>query len=1032
MWPGSSETKLEMWYFYSLATFFFVSGIVIFPVKGFGQVVDCNADFSPERVLVRFKTGTTAAARQEAHTAAGGLEVLKGFNGVNGLYLIKVMAGQEQAAIAAYSNDSTVQYAEPDYIMRLDTIPNDTYFPRLYAMTNNAQTLPTGSGCIGCPDAGSRYADINAAEAWDIWQGDQSFRIAVIDTGVDYNHPDLKGQPPTSPGNIWINPCEDLNGNGMVDTSDFNGVDDACTGQQPNGYIDDIAGYNFLYPSASYPTPDPMDDQGHGTHIAGIIAGRGNNGTGVAGVNWRAKIVALKVASGEQDCSAVSDNIAAIQYCINNGIKVSNNSWGMPFYCQSLYDVIASARSNGHIFVASAGNNRRNVDPPNTPHYPSGYNLDNIISVAATDNDDNLSIGSGGQGSNWGATTVDLGAPGHNIWSTVPGSLVYQYSSGTSMAAPHVTGTIALLWSRVPNLTYTQVRNQVLNTTRKIASLKGKCATEGVVDAYRAVLWDCDGICTNPLCVGVGQDCNGNGVFDGCDIAAGESCDEDGNRIPDECGACCTQDEFGQWSCETGPIYICPSPSKFYAGVTCDECSCFQTACCAGSTCCELPGCECVTRGGSSTSADVCQAATCTTGACCTAQGCDDILLGELATKPACDYVGGEFFGGWRCKGGLCTTPPKSCSSDFDCGLDGPCIGSPLQRSQASPCRPTCPSGTIDKVASTNPPDMVVDARYPHLSGNPLAKRGIGDPDSLQERDHIKIKLTDGGSPVSGADWVECWCLCDTGWQDPGLVRNSISCITDMGNGLYEIHLVRPITAGESTTVSYRKSTPYMTYTSHPANVNGNTASTPADILDLIDYLNGVRTLPWGFYSCDIDHNNFCVPADILAEIDLLNGASGFQVWNGTPMPLVSPCPEDAGCASSPTACVGAGAGGGGAGGGGGGNCTADPCGGGIEPMAMAVAGGVMGTVAGVPASESENDYFADWFVKYVTTAVPASAAAEADFRLMVDALAKWCLDHFSAGERAALADRLSAAAGVAAAPTGSESAAAAALRIAP
>ncbi len=360
----------------------------------------------------------------------------------------------------------------------------------------------------------------------------------MIDTaGVDYNHPDLKG-PDWPDGNMWTN-FPELNGTVGAD-------DDG------NGYVDDIHGYAFGFSGTIDPHPEPDGDE-HGTHVAGTIGAVGNNGIGVVGVNWRCKIVALRIRGGDGclDGSLASRAVEAVQYIKDNEIKVSNSSWKFRGgYCQSVYDAIKSTQNmpgGGHIFVTAAGNDDRDTD--RVPMYPASYDLDNIISVAATDNDDNLADFPGTLASNFGKKTVDLGAPGDNIYSTWwdpdDDNHNYDYNYGTSMAAPHVAGVVALVWSRYPQMTWEQVRDKIFMTVRTIPALDGKTVTGGVVNAHKAL------------------DCNGNDLSDVCDTSCtsagcspptcGGSLDCNTNRMPDECEPDCDGDGTPD-SCESDPV----------------------------------------------------------------------------------------------------------------------------------------------------------------------------------------------------------------------------------------------------------------------------------------------------------------------------------------------------------------------------------------------------------------------------------------------------------------------------------------------
>jgi subtilisin family serine protease len=284
--------------------------------------------------------------------------------------------------------------------------------------------------------------------------------VGVIDSGVDYNHPELAGA-------IWRNPKE-LAGDGV----DNDG----------NGYVDDIYGWNFVSNNNN-----PMDDNGHGTHVAGTIAAAGDNGVGVAGVA-NAKILPLKFlsATGSGSTSAA---IAAINYATKlrqSGVNlvITNNSWGGGGYSTALYDAIKAHGNAGIMFVAAAGNGGSDQigdDNDRSPQYPASYDLANIVSVAATDHHDVLA-----SFSNFGAASVDLAAPGVSILSTVPGG--YGYSSGTSMAAPHVAGAAALAWSYSPGASVAQVRSALFNSVDKISGLNGKMVTGGRVNAHGTLL----------------------------------------------------------------------------------------------------------------------------------------------------------------------------------------------------------------------------------------------------------------------------------------------------------------------------------------------------------------------------------------------------------------------------------------------------------------------------------------------------------------------------------------------------------------
>jgi subtilisin family serine protease len=371
--------------------------------------------------------------------------VAKEYSIVPGLTLVTLPASMtvEQARVLL-TQSSNILYAGPNYKVKVGIIPNDTRFSELWGMNNTGQT------------GGTIDADIDAPEAWNMHTGSSSVIVAVTDTGVDYTHPDLLA-------NRWVNTGE-IPGNGLDDDG--------------NGYVDDVYGYDFFNIDA-----DPMDDNGHGTHVSGTIGAVGNNNRGVVGVCWTVKIMALKMLSASGG-GYLDDAIEAIQYATAMGARVINASWGGYFTqedSQGLYDAIAAARNAGVLFVAAAGNDNLNNDTIFPPFNPSSYNLDNIIAVmATTDGDQKAGF------SNYGLTFVDLGAPGNNILSTIPGG-GYDFKSGTSMASPHVAGACALLLSADPGLTYTDVKQILLEYSDPLSSLLGLCVSGGRLNLFNAI-----------------------------------------------------------------------------------------------------------------------------------------------------------------------------------------------------------------------------------------------------------------------------------------------------------------------------------------------------------------------------------------------------------------------------------------------------------------------------------------------------------------------------------------------------------------
>jgi len=408
--------------------------------------VAADATFRPGRLLVRFaakkdKTLPSTADKQQILTALGAGDVERDFIIVPGLSVVQLPPEMPvEEALKVFNKADGVLYAEPDYeIQALSTFPDDPSFDQLWGMHNTGQT------------GGTADADIDAPEAWDIATGSREIVVAVIDTGVDYMHQDLAA-------NMWVNEAE-LNGTPGVD-------DDG------NGYVDDIYGYDFYNNDGN-----PMDDHFHGTHCAGTIGAVGDNATGVAGVCWKVRIMAVKFLSSFGS-GWTEDAIASVQYSTLMGANLSSNSWGGGGYSQALKDAIDAAGAAGMLFVAAAGNSSANTDV--NPHYPSSYTSDSLISVMATDKYDNRS-----SFSNYGPVSVDLGAPGSDILSCQPGNR-YQYLDGTSMATPHVAGACALLWSMNPAMGNQEVKDILLSTVDE--TLPGLCVSGGRLNLHKAIL----------------------------------------------------------------------------------------------------------------------------------------------------------------------------------------------------------------------------------------------------------------------------------------------------------------------------------------------------------------------------------------------------------------------------------------------------------------------------------------------------------------------------------------------------------------
>ncbi|MDB5352542.1 MAG: in-like serine protease [Planctomycetota bacterium] len=391
------------------------------------------ADSDPaSSVLVRFKDGTPSRVETAVLNAVHA-QVVARYPG--GPILISTGSPTARdAALKRLPSFGSVRYAEPNSTFHIDaTVPND---PGLAAQSALSSSSPS---------------NIDANLAWDTTQGKSSTIIAVIDSGLDTSHPDFAGR-------LWVNAGEAAGPAGRDNDGD--------------GFIGDVNGWNFINNS-----PNITDDNGHGTHVTGILGATGNNGVGVAGVNWNARIMPLKFIGADGNGS-VDDAVRAIYYAVDHGARVINASWGGGAHVQSLTDAISYANSHNVVFVTAAGNEGTNNGVVRS--FPADDRLPNLISVAAVDQNGNLA-----SFSNFGVSTVDIAAPGINIRSTVPGG--YATYSGTSMSAPYVSGVVSLLVGLHPEMTAAQLVSRVLNAAKPLPSLQGRLVTGGVVDAANTV-----------------------------------------------------------------------------------------------------------------------------------------------------------------------------------------------------------------------------------------------------------------------------------------------------------------------------------------------------------------------------------------------------------------------------------------------------------------------------------------------------------------------------------------------------------------
>jgi outer membrane protein assembly factor BamB/subtilisin family serine protease len=389
--------------------------------------------------VILAKPRATHQATVDAAEAGEGRHLRQKFARFGDLRVLDVNAAETVAqAIARLRATGRYEFVEPDRIVHATATPNDPSF-------SGQQWSLANTGANG-PGGGTAGADIGALTAWNTLNSAAGVIVAVIDSGARLTHEDLTA-------NLWTN-TSGQHEHGMSATSG-------------NGTTTDT---------------NPNDtDVGHGTHVSGIIGAAGNNGKGISGVAWNVLLMELRFLHGTGGSGSTSDAIACINYAIANGAKVINASYGSDASSSAELTALTSARSAGIIFVAAAGNDTRIVD--NGTAYPAGYALDNIVTVAATDNKDTLA-----SYSNYGAGSVDLAAPGSSIYSTYNTSdTSYTLLSGTSMAAPHVSGAIALLKAKFPTDTYRQTINRLLRSVTPLAALSGKVQTGGRLNLATAL-----------------------------------------------------------------------------------------------------------------------------------------------------------------------------------------------------------------------------------------------------------------------------------------------------------------------------------------------------------------------------------------------------------------------------------------------------------------------------------------------------------------------------------------------------------------
>ena len=422
-----------------------VLALVLAVLASRGSIVETQspaAEFVAGELLIQFQPGTTAADRADARSWVGALrrELLRG-NGNGELEVARVPARAVQDAVALLRQHPAVRHAEPNWIYRHHTTSDDSYYTTglLWGMYGDT-TEPTNQ-------FGSQ-----AGEAWAAGHvGSASVAVGVIDEGIDFNHPDLAA-------NIWTNPDE---------AAGQPGIDD-----DGNGYVDDLHGWDFSQNNNSiYDGAPGNNTDAHGTHVSGTIGGFGGNTQGVAGVNWNVTLISAKFLG--PNGGTLANAVKAIDYITDlktrHGLNIvaTNNSWGGGGFSQALLDAIVRGANAGILFIAAAGNGNNagiGINNDSTPQYPSSYSTnaalgwDAVIAVASI-----TSTGAKSSFSNYGKTSVDLGAPGSGVWSTTPNNTYSSYS-GTSMATPHVTGAVAMYASLNPTATASAIKTAILNS----------------------------------------------------------------------------------------------------------------------------------------------------------------------------------------------------------------------------------------------------------------------------------------------------------------------------------------------------------------------------------------------------------------------------------------------------------------------------------------------------------------------------------------------------------------------------------------
>lgn len=427
----------------------FTRVVFLFMIFALIKTVYGEVDYVEGELIVKYKKGLSERSKDMINKQAGGTQV-KSFGRFDA-ELIELPLGMGiKKAAKRYKFYPKVEIAEPNYYIRATaTTPNDTNFSKLWGLNNTGQTVNGASG--------TNDADMDAPEAWDTTTGSSDVVVAVIDTGIDIDHEDLSG-------NLWTNSSETA-GDSIDNDS--------------NGYVDDVIGWDFVNDDN-----DPDDDNDHGSFVGGIIGAIGNNNKGVCGVSWTVKIMPLKIL-GSNGIGTTANAISAINYAADKNIKVINASWSSISFSNPLKSAIEDSNA---LFITAAGNDGDgdqsagwDIDIAGQEIYPASYNSSNVLAVASIDQDDAFL-----DFSNYGTTSVDVAAPGKDIYSSNKDD-AYGFSDGTSASCAYASGLAGLVLAAKSTLTTDEVKSQIINTVDIKSNLTGKVASGGRINANSAI-----------------------------------------------------------------------------------------------------------------------------------------------------------------------------------------------------------------------------------------------------------------------------------------------------------------------------------------------------------------------------------------------------------------------------------------------------------------------------------------------------------------------------------------------------------------